>query len=77
MIFLSGCNLLIVKKMTWFLSGIVVCLCVRTLSLSLVCVCVCFSKKKKKMTWHDNFGAIKMDFYAKSLLNLIFSEKMI
>ena len=63
--------------MTWFLSGIVVCLCVRTLSLSLVCVCVFVSQKKKKMTWHDNFGAIKMDFYAKSLLNLIFSEKMI
>ena len=47
-IFLSGCNLLIVKKMTWFLSGIVVCLCVRTLSLSLVCVCVCLFLKKKK-----------------------------
>ena len=35
------------KWWKWFLSGIVVCFCVKT-PFPLSCVCVCFSKKKKK-----------------------------
>ena len=35
------------KKLSWFLNGVVVCLCVRTI-FPLPCVCVFVSQKKKK-----------------------------